>query len=123
MSIFYISSGTKNFLIHGSYDKSGDWVLLANGTLEDPRTAYEDCTVPPVKVSVGKQDYPFVRFTAVDFYGLAAALMYFSVEAWFLEWQKDLETAQKNIVKFLPGEQSMFLQNIKMLKFKRCLDK
>ena len=81
MSIFYISSGTKNFLIHGSYDKSGDWVLLANGTLEDPRTAYEDCTVPPVKVSVGKQDYPFVRFTAVDFYGLAAALMYFSVEA------------------------------------------
>ena len=68
-------SGTRRYTLQGSNDAT-NWTPLADGTLPDPRGIISNCAVPIVEVSVGRQNFQHVLFTAVDYYGSGAGLMY-----------------------------------------------
>ena len=69
--------GTRDYKLHGSHDQI-NWYPIASGRLALPWDF--GCYVPLVAVDVKKLTYRYVRFTAVNFYGTAAALKFLGTD-------------------------------------------
>ena len=68
---------TKDFSIHGSLDGI-NWTSLHTGTLPEPFN--QGCYAPAVEVNVGNQEFQYILFTAVNYYGGGSGLQYLDVK-------------------------------------------
>ena len=70
-------SGTRDYKLHGSQDQE-NWQPIGSGRLALPWDM--GCFVPLVAVDVKNLTYRYIQFTAVNYYGEAAALMFLGTD-------------------------------------------